>query len=187
MKIRGALALAAIAFCASAAAQPYGAVAVGMSSLNVDCEGAARCDKTDTAFKLLGGYRFTPQWAGEVGYMNFGKAKASDAGVSAEIGTTALMLGAAYHADLSPDWTAVLRLGVGQVKTKISGSVAGLGSGSDDDTNAAAYFGLGFGYRLSKTTTLDFAGDFTKSKYDKNGVNESGNVRALSLGLSFAF
>lgn len=179
--------LAALLFGAAAWAQGYGVVSAGVSRLSADCSGIASCDKSDTAFKLLGGYKFNPNLAAEVGYFDYGKATASDSGLSMSIKTTAFGGGIAYHQDLSTDWNFVARLGIAQVKTKISGTVVGLGSGSESDNNFNAYFGLGVGYKLSKTMSLDLAWDASRSKFDKSGISESGNVNAYSIGLTFSF
>lgn len=187
MKKHSLIGLAALAICTAAAAQPYAVVSAGSARMNVDCTGVASCDKSDTAFKLLGGYRFAPTWAVEFGYFDFGKARAADAGVALEITNSALGVGVAFHQDLGTDWNAVARLGAARVKTKISGSVSGLGSASDSDNNVAAYGGLGVGYKLSPKVSLDLAWDFTRSQFKKDGLDETGNLNAVSLGLTFSF
>jgi OOP family OmpA-OmpF porin len=187
MKKQLAIALPIVAFCAAAAAQPYGVVSAGASRLSVDCDGVASCDKTDVGFKVMGGYRFTPNWAAELGYFDFGKAKADDGGISAEIGNTAVGLGLAFHQKLGADWNLVARLGAARVKTKLSGSVAGLGSASMTDKNTQAYAGLGLGYMLSKSTSIDLAWDYTRSQFKQDDMDESGSVHVLSVGLTFGF
>lgn len=180
--------MAAFALSGAASAQSvYGVVSLGSSRLDLDCTGATSCDKTDTAYKLLGGYKFSPNFAVEAGVLGFGKARASDATVAADISNTAIGGGVAFHQDLAANWNFVARLGLASVKTKLSGTVAGFGSVSDSDTNVAPYAGVGIGYKLSKTVSVDGAMDFSRSKYDKNGVNESGNLSAVSIGLTFAF
>ena len=141
--------LLALTMCAGASAQSaYGVVSIGSSKLNVDCTGATTCDSTDTGYKLLGGYKFSPNFAVEAGLFGFGKAKASDTvGNTAEITNTAFGGGIAFHQDLAPDWNFVARVGVASVKTKISGTVIGLGSASDSYSNIASYAGLGIGYK----------------------------------------
>ena len=180
-------ALAALTFSAGASAQGYGAVSVGIARLNVDCSGTSSCDKSDTAFKLLGGYKFIPSVALEVGYFNFGKATAAASGVNVGIKNAGFGVGAAFHQDLGSDWNAVARLGIAQIRTKIDASVSGAGAGSDTDSNAALYGGLGVGYKLTKTTSIDVVWDFSKSKYNKNGLDESGSINAFSAGVTFAF
>jgi len=186
MKKQMLTALAVLAFSAAASAQMYGVVSAGVSKHDIDCTGAATCDDSGSAFKLLGGYKFMPNLAGEVGYFDFGKAKATGGGASLDAKTTAFGLGVAYHLDFSPTWTGVGRLGVARVKTKLNAGFGGL-TASDSDNNTALYGGLGVGYRLSSTVTIDGAWDFTKSKYNKNGVDESWNVNAFSVGVTFGF
>ncbi|MDP2005493.1 MAG: outer membrane beta-barrel protein [Rubrivivax sp.] len=190
VRMRGVLAACAAAcvlVCTAAAAQPYAVVSVGSSRLNLDCAGVASCDKTGTGYKLLGGYRFTPVWAAEVGVFDYGKARTRDAGVSADIGNRGVGLGLAFHQALAHDWNAVARLGLSRVKTRISGSLGGLGLANDTDDNTAPYGGIGVGYRLSEAMSVDLAWDFSRSRFHKNGVDESGNINLFSLGLSFGF
>jgi len=188
-----ALALSAGAFAQTAqpAQSAYALIAAGSSRFGVDCAGTTSCDKTDTGWKVFGGYRFTPNWAAEVGYFDFGKAKATlnDAQlgvVSAAVESTAIGLGVAFHQDLAADWPCVARLGVASVKTRVSASVTGA-SGNDSDRSANGYVGLGIGYRLSRIVSADLAWDYTRSKYNKNGLDASGNVNMVSLGLTVGF
>jgi OmpA-OmpF porin, OOP family len=179
-------ALAALTVSAVASAQGYGVVSAGVSRLNADCTGTTSCDKSDTAFKLLGGYKFMPNLAAELGYFSFGKAKASDGAIDVEIKNTGFGGGVAFHQDVAPNWPFVARLGLAQMKTKIS-AAAGGGSGSDSDNNIALYGGLGIGYKIAKSVSIDASWDFSKSKYNKNGVDESGSLNAISVGLTFGF
>jgi hypothetical protein len=187
MRKQALIGLAALTVCAAASAQVYGVVSVGTSRLDTDCTGIANCDKSGTAFKLLGGYKFMPNLAGELGYFDFGKAKASDSTMSLNVKTTAFGGGVAYHQDLARDWNFVARLGVASVKTKVGASVVGAGSGSDSDSNAQAYYGLGVGYKLNKDMSLDLAWDGTRTKFSSGGLSASDNVYALSVGLTFGF
>jgi len=180
------LTLALVAASAAASAQGYGSISIGTSRLDADCTGATTCDKSGNAFKILGGYKFAPNLAWEVGYFDFGKARAADASIAGEIKTSAFGGGVAFHQDLSNDWNFVGRVGLARVKTKISGTVGSV-SASDSDTSTQPTLGLGVGYKLNKTTSIDGAWDFTRSKYDKNGASFKGNVNAFSLGLTFGF
>jgi OOP family OmpA-OmpF porin len=181
-------ALAVLSFSAAAGAQTaYGVVSAGVSKSSFDCLGAPSCDKSDTAFKLIGGYRFMPNLAGEIGYFDFGKQKLSGGGASLEYKNSAFGIGVAYLQDLTPNWNFVGRVGVAQMKTKVNGSAPGIGSASDSDNNTTLYGGLGVGYKLSKNISIDGSWDFSRGKYNKNGVNESGGLNALSLGVTFGF
>jgi OmpA-OmpF porin, OOP family len=179
--------LSLAALSAAASAQGYGVLSVGMSKHSVDCGGTTSCDKSGTAYKILGGYKFTPLIAGEIGYFDFGKSTLKVGSDSLDVKVSGFGAGVALHGNLSPSWTAVGRLGLAQMKTKLTASVAGVGSGSDSDDNANLYGGLGIGYRVSNNVTIDGAWDFSRGEYKKNGLDESGNVNAFSLGLTFSF
>jgi OmpA-OmpF porin, OOP family len=187
MKRNSLIAVAALAFSAAASAQTYGVVSAGASRHSIDCAGATTCDRSGSAFKLLGGYKFTSQVAGEAGYFDYGKSNVSGGSASLGVKVNGFGAGVAFHGDFSPNWTGVARLGIAQLKTKLDASMAGVGFLSDSDNNVALYGGLGVGYRISKMVTIDGAWDFTRGKYDKNGLSESGGVNAFSLGVTFSF
>ncbi len=166
---------------------PKGARLLKKGSYIVSDSAHIHSNGRDTTSHLEFGYKFMPNLAAEIGYFDFGKVRASAPGINAELKNSAFGGGVAYHLELAPSWNAVGRLGLAQVKTKISGTVAGLGSASDTDNNTALYAGLGVGYKISKTLSVDGAWDLSKSKYNKNGVDESGNINMFSVGLTFGF
>jgi OmpA-OmpF porin, OOP family len=183
-KIASALAIAgACLFSTGAMAQAYVSGAIGASEVDLDCEGAATCDTKDTAFKLVGGYDFGNGFAAELGYADFGKAKAADGGISAELKASGITLGVAYQAQFNQDWGMNLRAGIINVKAEISGTVAGVGSASDDDTTTQPYFGIAVNYALAKNVKLELGADFTKAEY----AGEKADVRAVSIGVRYAF
>jgi len=180
------LTVSALALSSAASAQTYVGLGVGTTNLNADCSGTSSCDKTGTGFKLFGGYKFNPNLAGELIYLDFGKAKASIADVggalNGEIKTSAMGAGVAFGGPLAPEWTGVARLGIARVKGKVSVS-QGSQSASESENSTQAYFGLGVGYALSKNASVDLSADFSKSKFS----GESGNVRMIGIGLTYAF
>lgn len=176
----------AFVLSAPASAQGYFGASVGRTSLSSDCTGLTSCDKTGTGGKVYGGYRFLPYLGAEVAYLNFGKAKAvADFGgtpVNAEIKTSGIGAGVAMMGDLGPSWNAFARLGVARMTADVSGSALGVPV-SEKDRTTQAYFGLGVGYALNKTVSLDASADFSRSKFE----GESSNVRMLGVGLTVKF
>jgi OOP family OmpA-OmpF porin len=177
MKVQVLTALAALTLSTAASAQLYGVVSAGVSKLSFDCGAAASCDKTDTGFKIMGGYKFMPNLAAEIGYFDFGKAKATNL----DIKGTGFGAGVAYHQDLAPNWGVVARGGIAQVKTELSGST------NDSDSNVEPYLGLGIGYRLNKNLSIDGSWDYSRGKYNKGGIDESGSANMFSAGVTFGF
>jgi OmpA-OmpF porin, OOP family len=172
---------------AAAVAQPYVSASVGTVKANVDCAGTSSCDRTDAGFKLIGGYFFSPKLAAELGYFDYGKAHAEIPGQTSEIASSAVGIGVAAYQDLAADWSLFARLGIARMTTKVSASIAGVGSASDSATNAAAYGGLGLGYRLRPNTVLELTWDTTRTQYDKNGLDESASLNMFSLGMTYKF
>ncbi len=182
----GWAAVAALSLSTAASAQGYLGASIGQTHLNADCSGTLTCDTSDTGFKAFGGYKFHPNMALELNYLNFGKAKASalvgGTTVNAEIKTTGIGAGVAFMGEFAPSWLGTARVGVARVKTEITGSMSGLFA-SDSESSTQAYFGLGVGYAMTKNVSLDLSADFSRSHY----AGESSNVRMVGLGLTASF
>ena len=81
------LAALALSFAGlSAHAQGYAGIGVGQSRADIDCTGTLTCDRTDTAWKLYGGYLFHPNFGAQAEVYRQGRAKFS---ASLGDGTTA--------------------------------------------------------------------------------------------------
>src|SRR5574341_1102866 len=61
----------------------YAGATFGQSKFKDACQGVPNCDDNDTAWRILGGYQFTKNWAVEFGYTDLGEASASGASVEA--------------------------------------------------------------------------------------------------------
>jgi OmpA-OmpF porin, OOP family len=187
---RSLIGLAAVValFATSAAyAQGYVGFGAGPSKINIDCLDAPTCDKTDTGYKLYGGWRFMPNLAAEAVYVDWGKAKAS--GTDPELGTATLDVkasgfgvGVAYHIPLAA-WSCLGRLGIMQNKGKTTVTLGSL-SGSDSFTGTFPYYGVGCGYSLTPNLTLTLEGDFSRVKYTDQ---DKANVQLLSVGLRWGW
>jgi|GEM_PF-7109755 len=182
------LALAAGALFASAAQAQQGpagivlGVAGGISQYNDSCEGVTTCDKTDRAIRLNAGYGMGNGLVIEAVSFNFGKLKGSDGSFSAEIAATAFGGGAAYYLPAGGSGSLFFRLGLAQVKAKVTGRGFGA-TFSDSESQTAAYAGLGFAWNISQGTALELAWETTQFKYD--GTKEA--VSAATVGVSFRF
>ena len=92
----GVLFAAAMACAAPAGAQGfYVGGSIGQMKAKDACSGISgagvSCDDKDTAWRILGGYQVNRNFGAEVGYHDFGKAKASFPGGSAEIKAAAYL------------------------------------------------------------------------------------------------
>jgi OOP family OmpA-OmpF porin len=163
-----------IAFLAGVAqASPYVTGSLGTSTVDA-CDGVDDCDDGSTGFKILGGYKFNPNIAVEAGYFSFGKASAGGETLKA----TGLGIGGAFHYDTGSDFVVFGRLGVADMKAKNE-----FGSESFSDSSSQLYGGIGLGYKLSATTTIDASYDFSKIEI----VEDEFDVNMFSVGLTFSF
>ncbi len=168
--------LAAIA--GSASAQGYVGAVTGLTRYSVDCTGTTRCDKSDTGYKVYGGYQINPHWGVEVGYTDFGKTKGTVGALDLEVEAKAFSAVGVLRGQFSTDWSGVLRLGIASVKSKLSTAF-----GSKSESNVKAYAGIGLEYALTNELKVTASGDFTDAEVE----DQSGGVKMLSLGLQYGF
>lgn len=174
--------LLATAFVSTGAmAQGYVSADVGAGHASLDCTGIASCDNTGTSFKVTGGYKFGYGFAAEFGYIDFGKAKASDSGLDVKFEAKAWTLGAAYELPIAADFSGVARLGVASVKT--TATVSGAASGSDSDTKTEAYYGLGANYAVAKNIKIKAGIDWSHAEI----ASTTTVVRSISAGVQYDF
>lgn len=182
-----AIMLAALIGAASAQAQQpgepiYMTTAAGVSHLNLDCTGTTSCDASDAGAKLVGGYQFGNGLSFEVGYVGFGKFRATDGALGLTVQPAAFLLGGAYALPLSTDWRLNLRLGAAHVKTRIR-AVSGTLSGKGSEGKVKVYAGVGLAYAISNTVKIELGADSTQSEY----AGEKGSLRLISLGATYSF
>ena len=175
MKIKTTLpALAAMAIAGGASAQAqtasaYISASAGPSRASVDCDGTTACDLTSAAARLLFSYRIVPNLAIEVSYADLGSVTATadlNGPVEASIKGRSLGIGVAGLLPFgsAQEWTAIARVGIASNRTKVGVTSAGV-SGSDSESHAEPYFGLGLNYAFSPNFDAGLAWDNTRLKY----------------------
>jgi len=174
-----------IAMAATAGAHAEGiyvGVAAGGTNIDVDCQGAPSCDKSDTGFKLFGGYKLTENVAVEAHYADYGKAKLSGNGASLDLKLSGFGLGVALLGDFATDWNGVVRAGIARNKAKADGSAPGI-SASDSQSKTKGYIGAGVGYKLTKEVSLTAAIDYTEGELE----GEKAKATLYTIGVNYAF
>lgn len=182
---RTLVALAATFACAAASAQGYIGGAFGNSSQSPNCSGWSSCDKSDTGFKVYGGYKFSKLAAVELGYTDFGSVGlASGSIASGSYSATALSVGGAFFVPLTSRLTGIARAGLASVDADYSyAGPFGLFAGSSSDSSIEPYLGFGLAYALTPQLSLTGSFDYTRADYPRGG----GSARLLGLGLSLSF
>ncbi|CAH0356202.1 outer membrane beta-barrel protein [Aquabacterium sp. CECT 9606] len=167
-----------------ASAQAYVGGAIGVTNANIACAGTTKCDKTDTGFKLYGGYTVTEGFAVEAGYLDLGQNTASVGVVNLDFKTQAVFLAGAARGEFTPELGGTLRLGVAGVKTSGRAGAASIGTVvSDSDTKYKAYVGLALDYAFTKNVKGVVAADFTTAEV----ADEAMAVRMFSIGAQYSF
>lgn len=181
--IAAALIFAGAAF--SASAQTYVGGTVGKSKWNADCAGATSCSTSDTAFKLLGGYDLSPNWALEASYFSLGKATASDGNISGEFKASGVDFAGVAKTTAVNGWVGFAKLGLAYVKGETTGRVGNM-SGSTSKNSAQAVYGLGFLYQISNNVNLRVEYERRDAKVaDVSGATTA--VSNLSVGVQAGF
>ncbi len=182
------VAASAFGFASSASAQEaYVGVSGGISNWSVDCSGTTACDKSDSSFKLFGGYNINPNFAVEGAYVSLGKWTATgpdpDFGnLSVENKGSGFELTGVFKAPFSNEFTGFAKLGASFMKGETSVSTGGqTASQSENNTNLVA--GLGLTYAFSKEVSI--RGEWETRKV-KSPV-DSGNVNNFTVGAQFNF
>lgn len=180
--VGGLVTVSALLLSGGVMAQGYASFAAGQSQHVDTCSGVPSCDETGTAFKVVGGYNINEVLGLEIGYLDFGKAKASGFGITAELLVSAFTVGGAFKANFTPDFAGHLRLGVASVKTKGT-ATDNVSRFSASETNAQPYYGFGLSYAFSKEWAVEAGADFSKAEL-QGGKND---VRAITVGLRASF
>lgn len=203
--VRGLCVSAGVAFASGAMAQGYVGVGVGQGHaslpststtvLGLAFTGAA--DKTsDTAYKLYGGYQFTPNWGFEVGYNDLGNkysVTGSYGGLPyvADYKMDNLYFAATGTWPLQGGFSLLGKLGV--VDNKVSGgsicSGATCASFGVSDSNTDVLFGIGAQYAFMKgwAARLEYE-NYGKVSKDVWGTG-AGDLKAdaWNLSVNYAF
>jgi len=176
------LATAALLLSTSSFAQVYVGGVLGWTNQDVNCGDWSGCDKSDTGFKLYGGYKFTPIISAEVSYTDFGKVSLSAPGFSGSYTGTAFGMGAAFTMPLAPKLSGTARVGLASTDADYKWSTV-IASDSSSEGGIEPYFGLALGYALTPQLSLTGSFDYQKFDYPRG----SGGATLFGVGLSFAF
>lgn len=130
----------------------YAGVGIGHSKAKDFCGGggAATCDDKDTAWKVFGGYQFTPNFAAEIGYSKLGKFNATLAGLTDDAKATAWELSALGAWPVLPRVSLFGRLGLYRATVKETTNFAGDFEHDNNDWT----FGLGLQYDVTRNLGL---------------------------------
>jgi OOP family OmpA-OmpF porin len=159
---------------------------IGQSDADVDCSGTTSCDTKDTAWRILGGYQINRNFAVEVGYHNLGEVSASAPGVSVNLESNAWELVGIGAFPISNQFSIYGKAGFYRGETEVEASVAGVGSGSLDETNTDLTYGIGAQYKVNRQ--LGIRAEWQRyTNLGDNGTIGEADVDVMSVGLIWRF
>lgn len=184
-RLQALAAAAVMCLAAPASAQFYGGLGAGPSRIDIDCAGADTCDRTDTGYKLYGGWELAGPFAVEALYLDWGRARASATPVEAppaSLSTRVRGLGLAGVYIARFGWgTCVARLGVASNRARTTVTL-GTDSASDSFNHTAPLYGFGCFYPITPGVAISADLDFSRAKYT---AQDKANLRLFSVGLRF--
>ena len=181
------VALAAATLAGLASAQGYAGIGIGQSRAKFDCTGADTCDKTGNAFRLYGGYQFTPHLALEAAYYDQGKARvtASDSELGSVGGDFKGQGIGLWGVLIAPMEAASVyaKLGVVSSRIKLDASSSVLGSASASERHTRGALGLGASYEFAPkwVARLDY------ERFRARFMDEKVSVDLVTLGAHYRF
>lgn len=180
-----ACALATLAGIASA--QGYVGLGIGQSRAKLDCTGADTCDRTDTAYRLYGGYQFNPNLALEGVYYDQGKARVT--GSDPDLG----LVGGDFRGQGVGLWGVLaapidaasfhVKFGVVSARIKLDASASALGTASASERHTRGAWGLGasYGFAPNWVARLDY------ERFRVRFMDEKVSVDLVTLGAQYRF
>lgn len=161
----------------------YVGVNAGSAELKLTGDlGSGKEDKT--GYKAYAGYDFNQNFGLEAGYANFGKLKDREADASVSMETSAFYLAATATLPINPQFSAFVKGGVSQNRTKAV--LSGFGqrfSGSEDKTSGM--FGIGAAYHFNQNMSAVAEYENFGKTYSENGAKLKASL--VSIGVRYKF
>jgi OOP family OmpA-OmpF porin len=127
---------------------------IGQTTASDGCSGiivpGVTCNDSDTAWRILGGYRVNPNVSVELGYQDLGKVRATGFGVNGEVTANVWELVAVGTLPLRNRFSLYGKIGGYRGDTELRSNAGFSGS----DTNTDLTFGIGARYDLSPQVAL---------------------------------
>ena len=150
-----------------------------------DLIGASSCDDTDTAYKIFGGYQFDDNWGLELGYVDFGKAKADAGTTTGEAKVNGFTLAGTGTLPINEMFSVFGKLGFIRYDLKVSGASPGI-TFSADDKRSTLMYGFGGQYNVTDQIGIRAEWELFKNVGDSSTTGQS-DIDLLSASIVFKF
>ena len=183
----------------------YGGLGIGQSQSKIDDERISKSlissgfttttmthDTQDGAYKVFGGYQFSPYWAVEAGYFNLGqfgfKSTTTPTGsLDGHIKIDGLNLDMVGTMPINNQLSLLGRLGIQNARARDAFTTTGgvsVNDASPSKTQANYKAGFGFSYQFSPSMAL--RGELERYRVN-DAVGNTGDINVASLSLVFPF
>jgi OmpA-OmpF porin, OOP family len=180
-------ATSAIAADAAASTSFYVGGNLGKSNFKFKCDDGVSCSDPSVNFKLLGGYQFSPNFAVEGAYLNFGTAKASVDDYKEKVRVHSFTLAGLGIIPLSNEAQLFGKIGLHHSRGKLDIDYPyGYGSSSSSGHKTGLLLGAGLQYDF----TSNLAGRFEYERLNFGSdrlPSDKNNISMFSLGLLYKF
>jgi OOP family OmpA-OmpF porin len=138
------------------------------------------CDEKDSAWKFFGGYQFSPNFALEVSYFDYGSVSASGQTFSIPFSisgdATAFGVAAVGILPLANNFSLFGKLGL--LRSEVDVTAAGIGgAGSESDSETGLHIGVGVMFDLGRNFSI-------RAEWERNDEVE---VDMMSIGVQVRF
>jgi OOP family OmpA-OmpF porin len=167
----------------------YIGATIGQSTADDACTGVSgpgvSCDDTDTAWRILAGYRVNRHFALEAGYHQLGEVSASGPGGRVTIEPKALEFLAVGILPVAAKFSVYGKAGLYRGETEASGNSILFGAISESESNTDLTFGVGLQFDF--THNLGVRAEWQRYQDMGGGRIGEADVDAMSIGLIYRF
>jgi OmpA-OmpF porin, OOP family len=183
MKKNILIALVAAAVLAPVAAQAQSYIGAnagrGEQKINVDDFGSNK--DNDTAFKIYGGYQFTPVFGIEAGYADLGKVEVSAAGDTIGARPKSIYLAATGTLALNDRFALFGKVGAAWSRATITAT----GEADSKEKNASALLGVGASFAITPSVLAVLEYENFGKVIDEDAGNSKANVWSAGIRVKF--
>jgi opacity protein-like surface antigen len=174
----------------------YVGAAGGPSNIDITCDAGA-CDRSSTAWKVYGGFRFPNRTGAELLYVDVGDASADSLHhtnlVPGKVEGSYWALAGVWSPEFGNGLLANLKLGIAGSDSKTSGLDAGVAAGSKRSLFPHVYAAAGIGWKLNGH--LEFTADYDYSRLSYRNMEagsdhhlkQTVDVGAVMVGVNYGF
>jgi OOP family OmpA-OmpF porin len=163
----------------------YAGGSIGQTTASDGCSGiivpGITCNDSDTAWRILGGYRINPNFSVELGYQDLGKVRATGFGVNGEVTANVWELVAVGTLPLRNRFSIYGKLGGYRGDTELRSNAGFSGS----DTNTDLTFGIGGRYDF--TPQVAFRAEYQTYQSVGGDTVGTSDFDVISVGALFNF